>query len=240
MVNIQDSRRRKQLTKMTVQDGAGMSFPSSKSQFLLLHITLCSLRHLLTHHNFNGISLAMKLISYLTMIFLPPSFAATVFGMNVTSLNPQSAATLGQYFALMVPLTMLTTWIVIALEIDIKEVRVHQTSRRTRTKVFSDTKQSKPSRHSVGKGHDGETRSDSDELESEDESVDRVEVRYICNHFDYKNRVPAREGETETVRGLDIWARLSWPLILLSTALDERRRRRKRKARMGRAGRKTE
>jgi len=66
---------------------------------------------------------AIRQISYLTMAFLPPSFAAAFFSMNVTFLNPQGLVTVGQYVAIVVPLTLLTVWIVIALEIDIKQVK---------------------------------------------------------------------------------------------------------------------
>ncbi|KAF8811269.1 hypothetical protein BYT27DRAFT_7134272 [Phlegmacium glaucopus] len=183
---------------------------------------------------------AMKQISYLTMVFFPASFAATVFGMNVTVLNPTSTATLGQYCGLVVPLTMLTIWIVIALEIDIKQVRVHRTSRTNWRKVASSTKrQSKLGQPAVGKGGD---KLDDDEVGSEDESVDLVEVRYSYNHYRYKNHVTAKEGEKETVRDLDIWGRLGWPVILLSLTFDERWRRRREgnlKVRMERMGRNT-
>lgn len=141
------------------------------------------------------------------MAFFPPSFAAAFFGMNVTVLNPQGGiVTLGHYFALVMPLTILTVWIVIALEIDIKEVRVRRrsrTSRSNRTGVDP-----KSSQYAIETG-------------SEDESV---EVMYSFNH---KNRV-AREGEVESVYELDNWTRLRWPFILISTALNERQRRRRR------------
>ncbi|KAJ2922588.1 hypothetical protein H1R20_g14492, partial [Candolleomyces eurysporus] len=59
---------------------------------------------------------AMKQIAYLTMVFLPPSFVAAVFGMNVFETDPdsESHATLSQYFAVALPLTVFTMWIVIA------------------------------------------------------------------------------------------------------------------------------
>ena len=114
------------------------------------------------------------------MAFLPPSFAAAFFSMNVTLLNPQGLVTVGQYVAIVVPLTLLTFWLVIALEIDMKQVK------------------------------DGD---------GDDETA---KVRYGYKH---QNRL-ARE-ETE----IGSWARLCWPFILISMALDERRGRKERKTR---------
>lgn len=61
-------------------------------------------------------SAAMKQISYLTMVFLPASFTATVFGMNVAEINPGSLETIARYVEVTISLTLLTTWIVIALQ----------------------------------------------------------------------------------------------------------------------------
>jgi len=64
-------------------------------------------------------SAAMKQISYLTMIFLPASFAASVFGMNVVEINPQEGTArtnLSQYVALTLPLTLFTAWIIMAFQ----------------------------------------------------------------------------------------------------------------------------
>ncbi|KIM41617.1 hypothetical protein M413DRAFT_72019 [Hebeloma cylindrosporum] len=61
-------------------------------------------------------SAAMKQIAYLTMVFLPASFVAGVFGMNVVEINPTSAGTLPHYFAVAFPLTILTAWIIIAFQ----------------------------------------------------------------------------------------------------------------------------
>ncbi|KAF8638362.1 hypothetical protein AX16_010509 [Volvariella volvacea WC 439] len=61
-------------------------------------------------------SRAMKQIAILTMIFLPPSFAAGIFGMNITSLDNEEGirGQLWQYFATAVPLTILTIWVIVA------------------------------------------------------------------------------------------------------------------------------
>ncbi|TFK29544.1 hypothetical protein FA15DRAFT_664093 [Coprinopsis marcescibilis] len=59
-------------------------------------------------------SAAMKQIAYLTMVFLPASFVATVFGMNVKQFVPDSLGTIPQYVATALPLTLMTIWIITA------------------------------------------------------------------------------------------------------------------------------
>ncbi|KAJ3779004.1 hypothetical protein FB446DRAFT_711796 [Lentinula raphanica] len=61
-------------------------------------------------------SAAMKQIAYLSMIFLPASFVAGVFGMNVKELSAQTLGTLPHYFAAAFPLTAVTVWIVMAFQ----------------------------------------------------------------------------------------------------------------------------
>ncbi|KAH0834812.1 hypothetical protein J3R83DRAFT_10421 [Lanmaoa asiatica] len=61
-------------------------------------------------------SAAMKQISYLTMIFLPASFLSSVFGMNVREINPGTLETLAAYIESTVILTVITAWVVIALQ----------------------------------------------------------------------------------------------------------------------------
>jgi len=61
-------------------------------------------------------SAAMKQIAYLTMVFLPATFAAGVFGMNVGEITPSTNGTLWQYFTLAVPLTLVTAWVIIAFQ----------------------------------------------------------------------------------------------------------------------------
>ncbi|KIJ63179.1 hypothetical protein HYDPIDRAFT_113782 [Hydnomerulius pinastri MD-312] len=61
-------------------------------------------------------SAAMKQISYLTMVFLPASFIASVFGMNVMEINPGTKENLSHYAEATVALTLLTAWLVIALQ----------------------------------------------------------------------------------------------------------------------------
>ncbi|EAU87069.2 hypothetical protein CC1G_11249 [Coprinopsis cinerea okayama7 len=71
-------------------------------------------------------SAAMKQIAYLTMFFLPAGFVATCFGMNITEINPKESApgmTLAKYFAVAVPLTAVTVWLVVAYQIRIPDPR---------------------------------------------------------------------------------------------------------------------
>ncbi|KAF8157287.1 hypothetical protein BJ912DRAFT_1035868 [Pholiota molesta] len=61
-------------------------------------------------------SAGMKQIAYLTMVFLPASFVAGVFGMNVREINPGTIGTLGIYIAISIPLTIITAWVIIAFQ----------------------------------------------------------------------------------------------------------------------------
>ncbi|KAI6002549.1 cora-like Mg2+ transporter protein-domain-containing protein [Pisolithus marmoratus] len=61
-------------------------------------------------------SRAMKRISYLTMIFLPASLIASVFGMNVAEINPGTYENLSHYAEATIALTALTVWLVIAMQ----------------------------------------------------------------------------------------------------------------------------
>lgn len=63
-----------------------------------------------------GDSAAMKQIAYLTMIFLPASFVATCFGMNVNILADGTHGTLSHYFEVAVPLTCITIWLIVAFQ----------------------------------------------------------------------------------------------------------------------------
>jgi len=59
---------------------------------------------------------AMKQVAYLTMFFLPASFAANVFGMNINEINPGSYGSTEKYLATAIPLTVLTIWVVVAFQ----------------------------------------------------------------------------------------------------------------------------
>ncbi|KAJ6460942.1 hypothetical protein C8R45DRAFT_794377, partial [Mycena sanguinolenta] len=60
-------------------------------------------------------SAAMKQISYLTMVFLPASFAA-IFGMNIDILADNTYGTLAHYFAFALPMTAVTMWVIMAFQ----------------------------------------------------------------------------------------------------------------------------
>ncbi|KAM6501088.1 hypothetical protein JOM56_004102, partial [Amanita muscaria] len=61
-------------------------------------------------------SAAMKQISYLTMLFLPASFAASVFGMNIAEFSPNTYGTVPHYLATALPLTVVSIWILVAYQ----------------------------------------------------------------------------------------------------------------------------
>ncbi|KAF9444895.1 hypothetical protein P691DRAFT_735815 [Macrolepiota fuliginosa MF-IS2] len=61
-------------------------------------------------------SSAMKQIAYLTMIFLPASFVAGLFGMNTREIVPGTNGDLRYYVALALPLTIFTIWVIIAFQ----------------------------------------------------------------------------------------------------------------------------
>ncbi|KAF9460682.1 hypothetical protein BDZ94DRAFT_1265618 [Collybia nuda] len=58
----------------------------------------------------------MKQISYLTTAFIPASFMATVFGMNVKTFSPGTAGTLLHYFEAAGVLTIITMWFILAFQ----------------------------------------------------------------------------------------------------------------------------
>ncbi|KAF9011850.1 hypothetical protein BDQ17DRAFT_1405449 [Cyathus striatus] len=86
-VNIIDSKRMQKMTEAAVRDSAALT---------------CSV--------------AMKQIAYLTMIFLPASFVAAVFGMNVKEISPNTKGTLPHYIGTAISLTIVTIWIIIAFQ----------------------------------------------------------------------------------------------------------------------------
>jgi len=62
-------------------------------------------------------SAIMKQIAFLTMVFLPATFVAGAFGMNVSEINPGSKPTLLNYVSTIIPLTAVTIWIVVAIQV---------------------------------------------------------------------------------------------------------------------------
>ncbi|KAL0563537.1 hypothetical protein V5O48_018530, partial [Marasmius crinis-equi] len=61
-------------------------------------------------------SAAMKQIAYLSMVFLPASFVAALFGMNVHEIAPDTKQSLPHYFAVAMPLTGATIWLVMTFQ----------------------------------------------------------------------------------------------------------------------------
>ncbi|GJJ08745.1 hypothetical protein Clacol_002964 [Clathrus columnatus] len=60
-------------------------------------------------------SAAMKQVAYLTMFFLPGTFIASAFGMNISIFVPMTKGTLAHYIITSVLLTSFTVWLIIAL-----------------------------------------------------------------------------------------------------------------------------
>jgi len=50
------------------------------------------------------------------MVFLPASFVAAVFGMNVEELVPETKGTVPHYIEAALPFLLLTVWIIIAFQ----------------------------------------------------------------------------------------------------------------------------
>jgi len=59
---------------------------------------------------------AMKRLSYITMLFLPASFLANAFSMNVTALVPSGNTPLARFFEATLPLTVATIWVIVAFQ----------------------------------------------------------------------------------------------------------------------------
>lgn len=132
-------------------------------------------------------SAAIKQISYLTMAFVPSTFVATAFGMNVKEINPESFAKLYQYVAAAVTFTAITVWIIVAYQIQIKE----------------------PEPSSASEGETADERSQ-------------------YTYFAFGG------GDGGSDRGrfkhLNLWDRISWPIVLISTMIERRRKLKERRA----------
>ncbi|KAF9239332.1 hypothetical protein BU15DRAFT_74747 [Melanogaster broomeanus] len=61
-------------------------------------------------------SSTMKQISYLTMIFLPASFIASVFGMNVVEINPGSSENMIHYIEATLAVSFVTGWLLLVVQ----------------------------------------------------------------------------------------------------------------------------
>ncbi|KAH7106495.1 hypothetical protein BKA62DRAFT_687314 [Auriculariales sp. MPI-PUGE-AT-0066] len=55
-------------------------------------------------------------ITYLTTVFLPPTFIATIFGMNLDKITEGGKGTLTEYLAIILPLIAGTLWLMLALQ----------------------------------------------------------------------------------------------------------------------------
>ncbi|KAJ7788296.1 hypothetical protein B0H14DRAFT_2949200 [Mycena olivaceomarginata] len=53
-------------------------------------------------------------VAYLSMIFLPASLVAAIFGMNIHEIAPGTRGSLSHYFEIALPLTLVTFWVVVA------------------------------------------------------------------------------------------------------------------------------
>lgn len=85
------------MTETSVRDSAAVSLNYFERNQLTFHIQ-------------------MKQIAYLTMVFLPATFMATVFGMNVQEINPGSLGKLSVYIGTAVAMTACTAWVILAFQ----------------------------------------------------------------------------------------------------------------------------
>lgn len=112
----------------------------------------------------------------------------TVFGMNVTEINPDGLVDLAHYVAVAIPLTIVTIWIIVAYQIQITESS-------SREPVECDDEQDEPSPlrtfYGFGRGNN-------------------------------------KAGEGATMKQLDMWDRLWWPVLLISSIIDKIKRRKER------------
>ncbi|KAG1896143.1 uncharacterized protein F5891DRAFT_609260 [Suillus fuscotomentosus] len=92
-----------QLTNITDLAKATVNFVDSRR---MQDLTIATVRD----------SAAMKQISYLTMIFLPASFVAAVFGMNVKEITDDATETLSHYALVSIVFTVLTAWLVVTFQ----------------------------------------------------------------------------------------------------------------------------
>ncbi|PPQ91004.1 hypothetical protein CVT25_013929 [Psilocybe cyanescens] len=106
-VNFKDSRTMQGLSERSLRDGTGESTPYGA----IIRVAIVNL-NCAAACPYNSV---MKQISYLTMVFLPASFVASAFGMNLVNLEDGSYGTLAHYFEVAIPLTCLTIWVIVGL-----------------------------------------------------------------------------------------------------------------------------
>lgn len=170
----------------------------------------------------------MKQIAYLTMVFLPASFVAvspslqnryflytqitdvqTAFGMNVTEINEGSVPSLSHYFAAAFPLTAVTIWIVVALQIQFKEPVISPPNPTELSRMISG-----PSGHGLRPAYtspEGNLIMATPESESESESQGGTH-RDFQNHGVYDDDCDYDRGGMQKA---GLWKRLLWPVILI-------------------------
>jgi len=61
-------------------------------------------------------SAAMKQIAYLSMVFLPPTFVSSLFGMNVQEIVPGANGTLVHYGVTAISFTLISVWVITAFQ----------------------------------------------------------------------------------------------------------------------------
>jgi len=61
-------------------------------------------------------SAAMKQIAYLSMVFLPATFVANIFGMNVKEIVPNTSGTILNYFLTAFSFTVVSVWVITAFQ----------------------------------------------------------------------------------------------------------------------------
>ncbi|KZV83553.1 hypothetical protein EXIGLDRAFT_728203 [Exidia glandulosa HHB12029] len=54
-------------------------------------------------------------VTYLTTVFLPPTFIATIFGMNISILSDDTHGKLSEYLYISIPFIAITAWLMMAL-----------------------------------------------------------------------------------------------------------------------------
>jgi hypothetical protein len=135
-------------------------------------------------------SAAIKQISYLTMVFIPASFVASVFGMNVVEINPDGLATLAHYAAVAIPLTAVTIWIIVAYQIQIKDPRAELLAETVYEQAGAST------------------------TEIPDVGERTLPVPSLG--------VPNKQGPKVGYKRLDLWSRILWPAVMISTMIERR------------------
>ena len=218
-----DSERMHALTQATVRDSAG------KSTLSLFYPTL------FTYQLF--FITAMKQIAYLTMVFLPASFVAvspslqnryflytqitdvqTAFGMNVTEINQGSVPSLSHYFAAAFPLTAVTIWIVVALQIQLKEPVISPSNPTELSRMISG-----PSGHDLRPAYtnpEGHIIMATSESESESRGGTHCDIQ---DHGVYDDDC---DGGMQKA---GLWKRLLWPVILIQYHLMKYKQNREKK-----------